>query len=92
MQLSNVSMEDGKYCATLVNILTKGRWDLSGSDAEELMKVRRWVHDLAMQMAQQLKSSSPPPAAGSPAPIQGMKIKSAGPLPGKPKSVGKRKK
>jgi hypothetical protein len=73
MRLQQVTNEDGRMCAQLLNLISKGRWDLSGADAEALVATRRWVQTLASQMAAQLKS---PPQSAEPAPAAGgMRIK-----------------
>lgn len=79
MKLSEVTNEDGKMCAQLINLIKSGRWDLSGSDAEALVKTKQWLQSVALQMASQLKSSQEAPVIKQPeAPI---KIKSSGKLP-----------
>lgn len=93
METKQVSKEDGIRCANLIKFLTAGRWDFTGTDVEEFMRVRKWVHDLAQSMATNLRETgvvgpaTPPPAV---APASGpMKIKAMGPLGAGP---GKRKK
>lgn len=86
MQLSEVRIEDGKACASLINLLKTGRWELSGDDAEELVRVKKWVHGLALSMAEKLKPAAQEKAQPSPAPAStAMKIKSRGPIGGKKK-------
>jgi len=75
VDISNVSNDDGRRCANLIAFLTKGRWDLTGKDAEELVLVKRWVHDLAQTMARKLAPAAAPASSG------GFRVKSAGPLP-----------
>lgn len=87
MKVSNVTNEDGKLCAQLLNLVKTGRWDLSGSEAEALVATKRWLQSVAVQMAEQLRTpsvSSPsvsiPAITQAPAP-ELMKIKSMGKLP-----------
>lgn len=91
MDVSKVSLEDGRACAQLIKFLNVGRWELSGSDAEVLSSTKRWVQELAMRMAEQLKAKTEaPPTAVAP---QGFRVKSIGSLPGSsPKSAPKAKK
>lgn len=79
MQLNEVRIEDGRACANLINLLKKGRWDLSGEEAEQLVQVKKWVHDVALQMADKLKPVQKT-VAPAPAPSTGFKIKSRGSL------------
>lgn len=85
MKVSEVSPADGRLCGQLLNLLKHGRWDLSGADITAHGETVRWVQYLAHQMAEQLKAASAPSAT------QGMKIKSAGPLPTKPSGSKKKK-
>lgn len=79
--VSNVTVEDGKLCAQLLNLVKTGRWDLSGSEAEALVSTKRWLQSVAVQMAEQLRTpeASKPVAASTPPEV--MKIKSMGSLP-----------
>jgi hypothetical protein len=81
MKLSEVSVEDGKKCAQLINLLKAGRWELSGPDIAAHSETVRWVHALAGSMAEQLKGSS---SAST------MKVKSVGSLPVASKKKSKR--
>lgn len=83
MEFSKVSNEDGRRCANLLNFLKNGRWELTGADAEELVRVKRWVHDLALGMAQQLKGNPEKEGPAAPlAPDPGvMRVKSIKPMP-----------
>lgn len=92
MKVSQVTKDDGRACAYLLNFLKQGRWDLNGSEAEELVKVKAWVGFLANSMASELKSSVTPPApeAPAPSPAAGFKVKSMGKLP--PSKPAKKKK
>lgn len=56
MKVEQVTIEDGKMCAQLINLLKNGRWDLSGSDAEALVETKKWLQGVAAQLAQQLKA------------------------------------
>lgn len=77
MDISKLTSDDAIRCANLAKLLANGRWDLTGSNAEELVRVKKWVHDLAMQMAAQLKPQAPT-AKQEP---QTMKVKAMGALP-----------
>lgn len=92
MQVSQVTNDDGRACAQLIRFLNAARWDLTGGDAEELIKCKRWIQDIAGKMAGQLKGSepAPTPAAPTPATDQTMRIKAMGPLGSSPQK--KRKK
>lgn len=61
MNLTNVTMDDGKKCAQLLNLLHAGKWDLSGADIAAHSDTVRWLHGLANQMAEQLKLSKATP-------------------------------
>lgn len=74
MKITSVSLDDGRRCAALVQLLKTGRWDLSSSSAQELVQALQWIKDLAGLMAEQLKS----PVATSP---ESLRIKSMGSLP-----------
>lgn len=89
MDLRNVSMNDGKACAYLLNLLKSGRWDFSGAEAAIHVDVVKWVFLLANKMAEQLKESEKPK---SEAPAD-FSIKSMGQLPvtPPPKRRGKKK-
>lgn len=83
MEISKITNHDGLACANLIKFLTKGRWDLSGEEAEVLMMTKKWVHDLALQMAAQLKSSKSPTSVTSTSPSSGgFKVKAMGPILG----------
>lgn len=87
MQISEVRLEDGKACANLINLLKSGRWDLSGEEAEQLVAVKKWVHGLALNMAEKLKPAASVPTVSAPvsAPSPVMKIKSRGTIGGSKK-------
>lgn len=91
MQLSNVSLEDGRKCAQLLNILKSGRWDLDGKNIEVYTDTLKWVQSLAIDMAGHLKQiPTTPVPISSTSPT--MRIKSAGSLDGsKSKKLGKKK-
>lgn len=81
MKINEVSLEDGKQCAHLINSM-KLVTGLSASDAEAFVAAKRWLHALAGQMAEQLKDH---PEVSKPKETQaasagGIKIKSAGTL------------
>lgn len=74
MRITEVSNDDGKACGNLIKFLTKGRWELSADEAEILSATKKWLHSVAMQMAENLGNKQVAPPATS------MRIKSAGPL------------
>ena len=61
MQLSGVTLDDGRAAAMLVQLIGTGRWDLSGKDAEALVHAKTWLASLATQMATQLRQPQPIP-------------------------------
>lgn len=77
MKLNEVTPLDGKMCAQLLNLLKAGRWELSGPDIAAHTATVQWVHSLAGQMAEQLKS---PPTS------EGFRVKAMGPIGSKKKS------
>lgn len=81
MQVLEVSNEDGKACAYLIQFLSNGSWNIKGDDAEKLILCKRWVSEIAVKMAKQLKpdikASVPAPTDSS---TSGFKVKGMGPL------------
>lgn len=91
MDISQVSNEDGRACAQLLTFLKSARWELTGSDVDELVKAKRWLGELAGKMAANLKGvpvPTPPPEASVPA----MKIKAMGPIAGSAPMKSRKKK
>lgn len=82
MKVSEVTNDDGRMMAQLINFLGKGRWDLTGSDAEILVGVKRWAASVAGSMAAQLSPAkvNPAPLPAEPAPASGFKVKQMGSL------------
>lgn len=66
MQVTNVTNDDGRRMANLINFLKAGRWDLTGSDAEALVSVKQWVQALAGDMATALSRAGAAPSTNSP--------------------------
>lgn len=92
MDLSNVTLDDGRRLAALVQLLKAGRWDLSGAEAEELVRVKLWVQELATKMVPALKSPPTPAPSQEAAPAGGgFKVKSMGQLPTKARKGRKAK-
>jgi hypothetical protein len=92
MKLSEVSLDDGRQCAAIINALNIAKFDgLTGKDIETLVAAKKWLQSVAMQMAGQLKAQQAPASAPAPAPSEGFKIKSMGQLPSASKT-SKRKK
>lgn len=89
MRISEVNLEDGRMCIQLIKLLTAGRWDLSGADAEALVLTKKWVQALANDMGQQLKGQAP--AASPKVQDTGFRIKAVGQLPGKTQKPKKKK-
>ncbi len=77
MLIDKVSMDDGRACAVLIKLISSGKWELSGDEAAALVSSKKWLHDLAMQMATILKSKPDAPKAPE---STGMKVKAMGPL------------
>lgn len=98
MQVTNVTNDDGRKMANLINFLKAGRWDLSGNDADALVAVKQWVQSVAMDMASKLtpvKAASPTPeeqptSVPQEAPA-GFKIKAMGPIGSTPAKTRKKK-
>lgn len=88
MKLSNVTLEDGRMCIQLIKLLSTGRWDLSGADAEALVATKKWVQVLASDMGAQLKEPTALAPTGPAAPASSFKVKAMGPI----NSPSKRKK
>lgn len=67
MKVKDVSNEDGLLCAKLLNVLKIARFaDISGSDVEDVMKVKAWVSSIATAMAEDLRANqNPPPVVGT---------------------------
>lgn len=80
MKLSDVTRDDGIRCANLFNLLKNGRFTLSDADTEEYTRVKKWLHDLMLEMARQLKTEAKAPAPAA-APEGGFKVKAMGRLP-----------
>lgn len=84
MQVTNVTNDDGRRMANLINFLKAGRWDLTGADAEALVAVKQWIQILAGDMAASLSKAGAAPSAAkvsdSPAPAAGFKVKAMGSL------------
>lgn len=80
MEVSKVTLDDGRACASLIKFLTHGRWELSGAEAETLMRSKKWVHDLAMKMAGQLQASESSKQSPQSVPQTGFKVKAMGPI------------
>lgn len=76
MKVSEVSSQDGRMCAQLLNLLKAGKWELSGPDIAAHAATLQWVQRLAQDMGSQL---NPPKAT------EGIKIKSSGPISGSTK-------
>jgi len=81
MQVSQVSNQDGRMCAQLINLLNRGKWELSGPDIHAHAETVRWVQHVAGLMAADLKGKSAEEKA-APAATTPMKIKKMGSLPG----------
>lgn len=91
MQVSNVENIDGRMLANLVSFIQKGKWELSGEEAEILTKTKQWLGQIALQVANEMKKTTTQGqvAPVSPAPAStGFKIKSMGQLP---KKISKKK-
>lgn len=77
MQVSNVTTDDGKKCAQLINLLRTGKWELSGPDIMAHSETVRWVVQLAQSMGEQMKKNSPPSEVQQPV-AQPMRVKAMG--------------
>lgn len=55
MKIYEVSLEDGKQLAYLMKALKIGKWNLDSDGAELLTGVRKWVHGIVLQVADQIK-------------------------------------
>lgn len=77
MLVTNVSLDDGRHCAALINALNAARYqDLSGKDIDALVAAKRWLHEVAGKMAIELQDKAPPTEA--PLPASGFRVKSMG--------------
>lgn len=74
MRILDITLDDGRRCANLLAFLSKGKWELNASDAEELGRVKKWVHDLAVAMATELKTGPQAAAASAPPTDTGFQI------------------
>lgn len=75
MKVSEVTLEDGKACAAVINALNLAKFDgLTGKDMETLVAAKKWLIAVATQMASELKSKKTP----APAPTAPMKVKKIG--------------
>lgn len=83
MKLSEVTNQDGKMCAQLINLLRGGRWELSGSDIQAYQDTCKWAAGLAALMAAELRQDKPDTS---------IRVKQVGSLPGKASLKGKKKK
>lgn len=97
MQVTNVSNDDGRACAHLITFLKAGRWELTGDQPDQLVIAKRWLSELATQMATDMKarqSGTATPEVSSASGSQDFKIKAMGPLPTSPSTtspISKRK-
>ncbi len=82
MKITEVTIQDGSHCAAVINALNIAKFDgLTGKDLEVLVDAKKWLRQVALQMATELKSAHK--SAQSPAPVQpapAMKIKAMGPI------------
>lgn len=78
MDIIKVSLDDGKKCAQLLNILKSGRWDLTGAEQLAFMETFKWVNELALKMAKQLESAKNEAKPAATPASGGIKIKSIG--------------
>lgn len=61
MEISKVTIEDGKHCAGIINALKAARFDgLTGKDLDTIVAAKAWLQKLAMQMAAELKQDKSP--------------------------------
>lgn len=81
MQVSEVTSQDGRMCAQLLNLLKAGKWELSGPDISAHAHTVLWVQQIAQKMAEQLQVTTKTTAMEKPTANQ-MRIKKMGPLPG----------
>lgn len=57
MLVTNVSNEDGLSMAHILNALKAARFDgITGEDMEKIYQAKRWLSNLASQMAEELRS------------------------------------
>lgn len=89
MRIVECTIQDGKSCAHLINLMRAGKWNLSGDEMTLHTDAVRWLFSLANEMAKNLKDQP----GTTPAAAPGFKIKSIGTLPGKPsKKIPKKRK
>lgn len=76
MEVTKVTMEDGRRMADVINLLKAGRWDMSAKDMQAHTAALGWLIELAKGMASGLIGQ---PAAAQPS-NGGMKVTGMGPL------------
>lgn len=86
MKLTDVTREDGVSLATILTVLNKAKFDgLSGSDIDQYAASKKWLHQLALDMAEQLKKLAQPISTSVPEATT-FRVKQMGTLSGaKPK-------
>lgn len=77
MKITDVQNDDAKRCAQILKLISIGRWDLSGGDADEFVKVKAWLQSLAQAMSADLTKTKPQESSTT----AGMRVKSMGALP-----------
>lgn len=90
MKVSEASIEDGKQMAHLLKAIST--CTVAGADVELLAGVKRWLHNLALQIAEQVRSL---PGVVDEGAAETLKPKKEKPMLKKAnggKSIGKRKK
>lgn len=81
MKITEVTIQDGSHCAAVINALNIAKFDnLTGKDLEVLVDAKKWLKQVALQMATELKSAHKSAQESAPAapPAPAMKIKSMG--------------
>lgn len=102
MKILDVSLDDGRKCAALINALKIAKFEsLAVQDMESLVEARKWLIELATAMAHDLKNrkkegtADPTPNTGShgSAPVvesPQIRVKNMGPMGSAPKSRKKK--
>jgi hypothetical protein len=96
MQISQADIRDGKMCATLINFLKAGKWDLTGKDIELYNQLLVWTKELAGAIVPHIQGKKEEAATAATATVDdpaAFSVKRVGQLPAsKPAKASKKKK
>lgn len=87
MQVNQATLDDGRNCAILIQLLKAGRWNFSGGDVAAYATVMKWVHEIGNQLAPQMKALEEPKkeegTGNTPSTDTGFSVVATGKLPTK---------